>query len=243
MQENSAIYLNQVFVTNVSTQHSVLSNYNGEFEIKAQTGDLIRFTSILSERQDIKMTAKTLGNQLNIVQLSPYYQRIEEVVIGWRPSGNLRRDVLSLKIKDNKLDTQAMLGLPTPQFRTEPYLEPIAGFGGGGLALNMGSLYGMLSGDRKKKQRLYEYEKMMVGIEEMKNHFGPDYFTRVKIPANMVTNFLQFVYSSDNLIPFIETGNIESTKLYIEKYLPIYQKRLRDSNLSKIATENSLQSS
>lgn len=230
-------------MTNLNDQHSVLSNYNGEFEIEAKIGDLIRFTSILSERKDITMDARTLSSGLNIIQLSPMYHTIQEVIIGWKPTGNLRRDVLSLKENEKKLAIQNMLGLPTPKPQKGPALDPIAGFSGGGLSFNLGSVYELFSGDRKKKQRLYDYEKMMVGIKDIKNYLGQDYFTRMKIPANMIDNFLQFVYSSDNLIPFIETGNLESTKVYIEKYLPIYQKRLRDSNLSKFTDEKSLQSS
>ncbi len=243
MRENSAIYLNQVYVTNINDQHTVLSNYNGEFEIKAKVGDVIRFTSILSERKDITMDSRTLNIGLNIIELSPMYHTIKEVVIGWKPTGNLRRDVLSLKENEKKIEIQNMLGLPTPKLQKGPVLDPIAGFSGGGLSLNLGSVYELFSGDRKKKQRLYDYERMMSGIKEIKNYLGQDYFTRMKIPANMIDNFLQFVYSSDNLIPFIETGNLESTKVYIEKYLPIYQKRLRDSNLSKLSDENSFQSS
>src|SRR5690606_23552070 len=102
---------------------------------------------------------------------------IEEVIIGWKPSGNLKRDVLSLRMPQDDQAIQSMLGLPKPSRRLEPALEPLANLAGGGLSFNVGSIYEAISGDRKKKQRLYEYERMMKGIQAMKDHFGPDYFT------------------------------------------------------------------
>lgn len=238
MRENSSLYLNQVFVTNVTEHKTIISDYNGEFRINAKPGDKIRFTSIISERQDIEITEALLKNTINFIELKPAYHDIQEVVIGWKPSGNLRKDVLSLKQAEKKIAIASIIGLPEPKGNGTSPMQPIAAFQGGGLSFSIESIYDVLSGERKKKQRLYEYERMMAITGNIKNYFGEDYFIKLKIPVNMIDNFLQFVYSSDNLIPFIEAKNIEATKSYIEKYLPIYLKRLKQSNLMDIAEES-----
>lgn len=238
MRENANLYLNQIFVTNLRLQKTILSNYNGEFKIEASAGDKIRFTSIISERKDVEVDAKQLANPMNFVELKPAYYEIQEVIIGWRPSGNLRKDVLSLKDAEKKLQIATIIGLPEPKKKDPTELPPIAGFQGGGLSFDIQSIYEVFSGDRKKKQRLYEYERMMSGIHDVRNYFGEEYFKSIKIPTNMIDNFLQFVYSSDNLMPYINNKNYEAWQIYIEKYLPIYQKRLRDSNLTTMALEN-----
>lgn len=56
LRDNSILYLNQVYVTNLNTQKTVLTDYNGNFNIPANAGDVIRFTSIVTERKDIKLT-------------------------------------------------------------------------------------------------------------------------------------------------------------------------------------------
>ncbi|MGZ5188108.1 MAG: hypothetical protein ACXWB5_01585, partial [Kaistella sp.] len=61
------------------------------------------------------------------------------------------------------------------------------------------------------------------------------YFTNLKIPANYIDNFLQFVYTSDNILPYVQSNNYEAVGIYIEKYLPIYQRRLRNSNLMDVS--------
>ena len=108
---------------------------------------------------------------------------------------------------------------------------PVAGLSGGGLTFSLESIYNILSGERKKQERAQQYEKMSVSVSNIKNYFGEEYFTTLKIPKNLIDNFLQFVYSSDDLYPFVQSNNYEAIGVYIEKYLPIYQRRLRNSHL------------
>ena len=234
MRENASLYLNQVYVTNLTTKKTVLSNYNGEFNIPASFGDVVRFTSILSDRHDVRLTQQMLDNKLNFIELKPSYHEIEEVVIRWKPSGNLRQDVLTIKENDKKMEVASIIGRPGPKPKADAGLEPIAGLQGGGVSFSIEGIYDVLSGERKKKQRLYEFEKMMKALRALRQYYGDEYFIKLKIPVHMIDNFLQFVYSSENLLPYLETKNFEATQPSLEKYLPIYHKRLRDSSLSEV---------
>ena len=77
-------------------------------------------------------------------------------------------------------------------------------------------------------------------VKNIKNYLGEDYFVRLKVPKDLIDNFLQFVYTSDNLLPYIESSNYEAVKLSIDKYLPIYQKRLKSSHLQEIVSNTSI---
>jgi hypothetical protein len=72
---------------------------------------------------------------------------------------------------------------------------------------------------------------MNTAVLNIKNYFGVPYFTALKIPENLIENFLQFVYSSDDIYSLVAARNYEAVTLYIEKYLPIYQRRLKNSSL------------
>ena len=235
IRDNSVYYLNQVYVTNLSSQSTVYTDYFGAFKIPAKPGDVIRFTSIISDRKDVTVTAEDLQNQSNFVELKIAYYDIQEVVISkFKPTGNLRKDVSSLKTGEKALALQKMIGLPAPKGDgTSPQL-PVAGFAGGGLTFSLESIYDILSGDRQKKERASQYEKMNSAVTGIKNYFGTAYFTNLKIPANYIDNFLQFVYTSDNILPYVQSNNYEAVGIYIEKYLPIYQRRLRNSNLMDV---------
>lgn len=232
IRDNSVYYLNQVFVTNLTEQKTVYTDYFGTFKIPAKPGDIIRFTSIVTDRRDVKVTAEQLQHSNNFVELKIAYYDIQEVVISkFKPTGNLRKDVSSLKTGEKVLALQKMIGLPEPKGDgTSPQL-PVAGLSGGGLTFSIESIYDILSGERKKKERVQQYEKMTVAVAGIKSYFGVPYFTALKIPENLVDNFLQFVYTSDNIYPYIQANNYEIIGTYIEKYLPIYQRRLRNSQL------------
>ncbi len=235
LNDTSSLYLNQVYVTNLNDQKTVLSDYTGNFSIQAKSGDVIRFTSIVTERKDVKVTDQMLGTNKNIVEIKIAYHEIEEIVLNrFKVTGNLKKDVLSLKTGQKSQKIKEMIGLPEPKGDGNPPQIPVASFAGGGLSLSIDSIFDIVSGNRKKKERLQKYEIMMTGISNMKGYFGVEYFTKIKIPENLIDNFLQFVYSSDNLQPYLASGNYEATKIYIEKYLPIYQRRLKDSSIMSV---------
>lgn len=236
IRDHSVYYLNQVYVTNITAQKTVYTDYFGAFKIPAKPGDIIRFTSIVTDRQDVTVTEENLKNPNNFVELKIAYYDIQEVVISrFKPTGNLRKDVSSLKTGEKMLAVQKMIGLPVPKGDGLPTQIPAAGFSGGGLTFGLDSIYDILSGEKKKKERTNQYEKMNTTIVGIKKYFGEEYFTNLKIPANLIDNFLQFVYTSENLYPYIQANNYEVASVYIEKYLPIYQRRLRNSHLMDTA--------
>lgn len=240
INDYSNFYLNQVFVTNLNTHKTVLSNIYGSFSIEAKTGDVIRFTSIVTDRKDFVISDKNFQNSNNIIELKVAYHDIEEVVItNFKPSGNLRKDLAHLKTSNKKEQIRKAVGLPLPKGDGTSPENQIAALKDGGLTFSVEAIYDALSGERKKKERLYAYEKMKISIANIKSYYGVEYFTNLRIPVNLIDNFLQFVYSSDNLIQYLDNKNMESISIYIEKYLPIYHKRLRNSNLIEQTTINS----
>ncbi len=236
IRDNSVYYLNQVYVTNITSHNTVYTDYFGSFKIPAKPGDVIRFTSIITDRQDVTVTSENLKNTNNFVELKLAYYDIQEIVISrFKPTGNLRKDVSSLKTGEKTLALQKMIGLPAPKGDGNPPELPVAGLYGGGLTFSLESIYDILSGEKKKKERAMRYEKMSNTITKIKNYYGNDYFINLQIPVNLIENFLQFVYTSDEIYPFVQNNNYEAVAVYIEKYLPIYQRRLRNSHLMDVA--------
>ena len=232
IRDNSNYYLNQVFVTNLNEFKTVRTDVYGQFRMTAKVGDVIRFTSIVTDRKDVKITKEMLERELNFIELKIAYYEIQEVVISrFKPSGNLRKDVLSLKTGEKNMALQKAIGLPQPKGDGLPTQLPVASFANGGLSFGLNSIYDVISGEKKKKERLARYEKMNHSLKDVQNYFGKEYFISMKIPENLIENFLQFVYSSDNLTPYLDAGNYNMVAVYIEKYLPVYQKRLKNSYL------------
>lgn len=239
IRDHSQYYLNQIFVTNINDFKTVKADYSGKFTIDAKPGDVIRFTSIMTDRKDITLTKEMLEKPNNFVELMVAYYDIEEVIVSkFKPSGNLRKDVLALKTNQQYVTLRKVIGLPQPKGDGLPTQLPIAGFNGGGLTFGLNSIYDLISGEQKKKERLQKYEKMETAIAQIKQFFGNQYFINLKIPENLTENFLQFVYTSDNLNYYIENNNFNAIATYIEKYVPIYQRRLKNSYILEVNQEN-----
>lgn len=236
LQDNSMMFLNRVYVTNLNTQKTVLSNYNGEFQIPAKKGEIIRFTSIMTERKNITVTDEFLQNK-TLIELKIQQYIIPEVIVGrFRPTGNFRRDVLALKIKNNDEQIQKMIGLPTPKGDGKPPQLPVADFRDGGLTFSLESIFDIISGERKKKEKLDAYMKMTDATAKVREYLGKEYFLKMKIPDRFIEDFLQFAYNSDNYYFYVQKGEFEIVKSKIEKYLPIFQKRLEDSKLAEVTS-------
>ncbi len=189
---------------------------------------------LLLLRENIKLTPE-LMQQKNLVELKVAYYEIQEIVLSrFKPTGNLRYDVNSLRKEDKAYALKKVIGLPEPKGDGTPPELPVAGFRDGGLTFSLESIYDMLSGERKKKQRYQAYERMNSSVAQIKNYLGKDYFLKFKIPENLIDNFLQFVYTSENIQPYVLAGNFEAIKVPIEKYLPIYQRRLKNSHLQEV---------
>lgn len=234
IEDRSSLYLNQVFVTNVTAQKTVLADGSGGFQITAKAGDVVRFTSIVTERKDLRMTPQLLANSDNIVSLPVAYFEIEEIVIkNFRPTKNLRNDVLAMKQNTRVEKIKKAIGLPEPRGNGLPPSAPLAAFAGGGLSFSVDAIFDLISGEKKKKERLQRYEQMSSALDRIKKYYGTAYFTRLGIPENMIDNFLQFVYSSEDLQEAVNRNNYEAVAFPIEKYLPIYKKRLNDAQLAQ----------
>ena len=234
IRDKSSLYLNQVYVTNINEHKSVLANYNGEFRIAAKEGDVIRFTSIATERKDITVTSQMLNLTKNFIELQIAYYEIQEVIISsFRPTGNLRKDVSMLKSSEKAFELRKMIGLPEPKGDGSSPEIPVLSFNQG-LSFSIDSIFDLISGEKKKKERYQQYEKMSRSIQALQDYFGDDYFIRLKIPKELIPNFLQFVYSSDNITTFLDANNFEAAKIYIEKYLPINLRRLQNSHIMQV---------
>lgn len=227
-------YLNLIYVTNLQSGRSVISDFMGKFSIPAKLGDNIRFTSVLTERMDIEMKQQQLDTPHFLIHLQSSFVDIQEVVLqSFKPTGQFAKDFYKIKINNEKLIAlKNAIGLPSSQ-EYEPELPKVVNFHEG-LALDVNAIYDLISGDYKKKKRLFEYEKMMRNIAKINKFYGENYFKNIKIPIKLIDNFLQFVYLSDNLETWVERNNYAAVGVSIQKYIPIYIKRVQNSNLLEI---------
>lgn len=220
------VIFNKVYITNITIQKTVITNLRGEFIISVNQGDVLRITSNRTLREDIKMTHDKIKKGFLFVELDLKPKEIEAVVLGkFKPTGNLKVDIEKLSRVDKIDELKKNIGLPEPISPIVNNTSPVS-FGNGGFNLNVQNVYDLFSGELKKKQRRMEYEKMQNTIKVVRSSLEDDYFIKMKIPKNYINNFLEFIYRSEN-----KNLTKDNVRFLLEKYLPIYQKRLEDSFL------------
>ncbi len=87
-------------VHNVATGEETVSAGEGKFSIAARPGDELRFISFNFERYSRTVTTEDFGKSLTIKLISRF-REIERVDLGYKPTGNLFKDVSGLP-KDKK---------------------------------------------------------------------------------------------------------------------------------------------
>ncbi len=228
--QSEEIGLNQVNITNLNTRNTVRADVDGNFTILALSGNTLRFSSYYTERLDIQVDSPNFNQGKTVMLNLPIHVMKEVRLTGVKLTGNLNQDLQKLEKSSKAQAIKKMVGLPepkTPDYTDLPSVLSIGDMKGPpGIGLNLESLYDVLSGERKKKLRAAKYFTMQKDITRVRQFMGDEYFTSKKIPENLINDFLQFVYTSENgsLIPNPE--RLGSSQSLIEKYLPIFWKRV-----------------
>ncbi|AZA81948.1 hypothetical protein C1637_24795 [Chryseobacterium lactis] len=89
--DNGRVNINPVFIINISTQKSTVSDISGNFTIDASENDEVRFVKEGYYRFDKKISREDLNSPLNIV-LQRMEIQIPEVEVKYKPTGNLAKD-------------------------------------------------------------------------------------------------------------------------------------------------------
>lgn len=228
LDDPDKIFLNQIHITNLRTGKSVRADFEGRFSLEAQSGDRVVFTSLYTDRKEQLLRASDFSSE-QIIRLSISYFEMKEVVIsGFTPTGILQRDVLRLKTGSKKQDLIDKIGLPQAPQRNAVTEEQFLSMNPDGIGLNIISILDALTGERKNKIRAKKYEFMLSQVKKVHSYFGDAYFIEKKIPANRIDDFLQFIYYSEGGKLYDDEFSLNIASIYIDKYLPVYQKRLKN---------------
>jgi len=188
-----SIAFTQVNIVNLTQKIGTVNNVNGEFEIKAEVGDEVIFSSVQYEPYQITITAELLQQKSTSIYLFNAINELEEVNISNLDlTGDLNKDA------DN-IETQAYFnpaeyGLPVntkPKATTAQRRIYTASTGGGIVPLD--PIINMISGRMAMvhRQRKYEMEsKLMV---KAYNSRPLEYFTKdLAVPEEYVEDFLYY---------------------------------------------------
>ncbi len=215
-----------VYITNLRTNHTTISNFTGTFLIQAKVNDTLKIQSDWYENRLIILRPNLFNKQTIVVHLAVQTIQLNTAYIGQKLTGILEKDVKNGKKADIVTKLYKSLGV-------NPDIKPIkdtsslkAGFLSGDITLtrlDIGRIYDVFSGKAKQRKALLDYEDKYDKITKIKNYFGDDYFTNdLKIPKFKIRDFIDNALT--NTESKIELNDVNYFKLLqlFNSYSKIY---------------------
>lgn len=230
MSENDMV-LTSVLVVNISNDKKVYSNSLGEFSIEASENDEIRFVKKGYERVSKKVYSVEIPMNAVLVRIP---EEIEEVEIV-SATGDLSKDSKRLSKIDKKDELQKAIGLPKPKTGNKPREVPAevknvllaAALGN----LNIQGTYDLISGKARRQKRRYKYEDLQSDILWIRKRMDNDYFEKEGIPAERISEFLEFSFTvKPEIRTYVRAKNISRVIFNLEEILPVFVDRLKENS-------------
>lgn len=218
-----------VLVFNMKTEQKSYTNLNGEFTISSLPNEELRFIRQGFERSSKIVSTSDFNGNLSMTIIRSV-QEIEEVKIpAVRLTGDLNQDSRNLTKFDKVAQLQREVGVPGPpekpretpaDFKNDVLLPLI------GLSLKPQAIYNLISGDARRMKAQYRYDDLQDKIWWIRGKVGDEYFIKMEIPAEKISEFLQYsIGVKPEIGKYIKAGNLSKVLFILEETLPQYLRR------------------
>ena len=217
-------------IFNLQTEEKSYSDLAGEFSIEANPNQELRFIRAGFERFS-KIISNQDYNYSFRISLYRLPGEIEEVQVPVRLTGDLNVDSRNLTRYDKVAQLRAEIGVPAPPEKPrekvadakDDILKPLLRIPP---MVNVQAVYDVISGRAKKKKRLYRYEDLQENIAWIREKVGDEYFLKMEIPPQKISEFLQFsIGIKPDLNKYVKAKNVSKVLLLLEETFPLYLKR------------------
>lgn len=211
-----------ILITNETTNAKAFTNSKGMFSIKASVGDELIFTHDFYKKRSIKITADILAKGMLTIHLN-----IETIELAEAQINTLDKNFKNnIKLKYDKVDDLYKglnLGIdPNLRFRKiDPYASSMLNNNG---LLDPSNWIATISGQKKKAKVESKYFKKVDKIKELENYFTKTYFVEsLNIPENKVSDYVTYCYHNFGLEKLVKENKYDKITEILEdqasKYL------------------------
>ena len=211
-----------ILITNETTNAKAFTNSKGMFSIKASVGDELIFTHDFYKKRSIKITADILAKGMLTIHLN-----IETIELAEARINTLDKNFKNnIKLKYDKVDDLYKglnLGIdPNLRFRKiNPNMTSTINNNG---LLDPSLWIATISGQKKKDKKQDQYFKRIDKIKELENYFTKTYFVEsLNIPENKVSDYVTYCYHNFGLEKLVKENKYDKITEILEdqasKYL------------------------
>ena len=216
----NTIDLEGVYVINLKTEKSTITDKDGFFSITAIPGDTLLFSAVNLKRIQICLEQEDFQKDLFLVKMEPMITYLKEVVV--RRYDNINAFSLGIVSKGKKSYTPAERKLYTANSLNATASND--GMAGGSISAD--PLLNWMSGRTKMLKKELEVENKELYMQQLENMFDKNIFVNIlKIPLEYVKGFEYYVVENERFTTVLKSKNktnIEFAMITLaEKYIEI----------------------
>lgn len=218
-----------VWVINTKSDKYAITDLTGSFQIKAETGDtLLLQGSFLQERKFVVRESSFNYDPL-VLHMNYEVVTLQDLVVKPPLTGDLKKDISSVKIRDDVEKIYANLGIDIrtldmePKEKREAVMPAIT-------ALNVEAVYKVLTGYYRRMENLNQFERLERRLTEVKDYLGVKYFAEtLQVPENEIHGFLLYAYdhSDHKYESYYLQGDYLSLDHLFRSLAPEFRQRLK----------------
>ncbi|NQY06826.1 MAG: hypothetical protein HRT68_11730 [Flavobacteriaceae bacterium] len=204
-----------IHIINMNSKNYAITNEEGVFEIYAKEQDTLSIVSLLHLEKRVVIDEAIISSQKLEIELIKVVNQLDEVVIGNKLTGDLRKDIEQVEIKNLELPKMDYSWQVISNARFEGDREPLRNtittqgqFVDG---INFVAIFRMLSNaifKKKKEKKQTTIEVKQFSSQYLIAQFGEEIFiTILKIPEDQIELFVVYCTSSDSLMLSFNNNN------------------------------------
>lgn len=221
-----------VHIINVTLEKGTISNSKGEFDIKANSGDILLFSSVQFKKREILVNAEILKSEILEVRLEEELNELEQVNLH-NLTGNLEKDIANIElvqpvntidlppleqIESNAIIGDAFMANQTQMLSTNGNLLEIAKLITGNRS------FGILKSKNKNNNSLNERKV----ITDIKSRFDVNFFVdHLSLEIPQIENFIGYSIRKGLTEKLLEKENALDLIVFLEKTALAYKKELQ----------------
>lgn len=205
--------LGGVYVINIKTEKTVVTNEDGSFLIPAQVGDSLLFYSIQFKEKRVVLILNDFECNNYILKMDQKVNELKEVVIGGY--SNINAVSLGIISANQKVYTPAERKLKAAS-EFAPTASAAGGMAGGSVSFD--AVLNLFSGRTAMLKKELKVEQKELFIKQIELMFDVSYFIeKLKIPPDYVKGFEYFVVENEKFTTVLKTKNRTSVEFLLAK--------------------------
>lgn len=222
-----------VTIQNITSQRATITDFEGNFSIRAMEGDTLVFSAVQLKRKIVPVSKSLINSPFVQIPMEEFVNQLKEVTVQpFGLSGDIAKDLTGLQLEKD-VSAEA-LGLPNAHQKIPTQSErklQQASFGkfnvGMLLSPPLDPIINMITGRTKMLKNRVKLDKKYARTQHVQKSYTDSIFqVDLKIPKSKVDDFMYFCEVDDEFQRLVSLGD----QLRLWEYLVGRSKIYRDNN-------------